>query len=85
MLPYENSLRRIDENHPAAVTSCSDTARSKQILISYVRAEAAEHALRLKHSLTGRGFDVFLVSCIILMILMFTVKISILTVVQLLS
>ena len=66
-LPYEHRLRCVDENHPAAITtSCNDKTRSKQILISYVRAEAAEHALRLERSLTCSGFDVFLVSCVIL-------------------
>ena len=33
----------------------------KQILISYVRAEAAKHALQLKRALTEAGFGVFLV------------------------
>ena len=62
---YKCNLPCIDENRPAPVTtSCDDNARSRQILISYVRAEAAEHALRLKHSLTHRGFDVFLVCCV---------------------
>ena len=67
-MPYERSLQCPDENCPADVTtSCRDKARSKQILISYVRAEAAEHALRLKRSLTRSGFDVFLVSCTVLL------------------
>jgi len=66
-LPYEcgSNLGTIDENQPASVTkNCNDKARSKQVLISYVRAEAAEHALRLKRSLARLGFDVFLVSCV---------------------
>jgi len=66
-LLYERSLGHIDENQPAVVTTSSrDVSRSKQILLSYVRAEAAEHALRLKRSLTCCGFDVFLVSCAII-------------------
>jgi len=67
-LPYDcgSKLSCIDEGHRAAVTtSCGDRTQSQQILISYVRAEAADHALRLKHSLTFCGFDVFLVSCLI--------------------
>ena len=33
----------------------------KDILISYVRAEAAQHAVRLKEKLTEMGYSVFLV------------------------
>ncbi|XP_059145474.1 uncharacterized protein LOC131932566 [Physella acuta] len=36
------------------------TQDSKQLLISYVRAEAAEHALNLKRKLTDIGFSVYL-------------------------
>ena len=35
---------------------------NKQILISYVRAEAAQHALSLKEQLSELGFSVYLVS-----------------------
>lgn len=38
------------------------TGSVKQILISYVRAEAAQHALRLKQELSALGFTVYLVS-----------------------
>ena len=78
-MPYEcaSNLGCIDENQLASVTTnCNDKTRSRQILISYVRAEAAEHALRLKHSLSRCGFDVFLVSCVIFTVLVYTVNIN---------
>jgi hypothetical protein len=34
----------------------------KQLLLSYVRAEAAQHALLLKEELSQLGYSVFLVS-----------------------
>ncbi len=40
------------------IDTCSD---SKQLLISYVRAEAADHALRMKEQLSSLGFSVYLV------------------------
>ena len=33
----------------------------KQVLLSYVRVEAAQHALQLKQQLTRLGYSVFLV------------------------
>ena len=33
----------------------------KQIMISYARQEAADHALKLKESLIKKGFSVYLV------------------------
>ena len=38
-----------------------DSSCSKQVLISYVRAEAAQHALDLKEELSHLGFSVYLV------------------------
>jgi len=78
-LPYEctSNLGCIDEDKPASITTnCHDKTRSKQILISYVRAEAAEHALQLKHSLARRGFDVFLVSCVIFTVSLYLININ---------
>ena len=39
---------------------------NKQILISYVRAEAAQHALTLKEQLSALGFSVYLVSFLVM-------------------
>ena len=36
--------------------------KAKQILLSYVRAEAAGHALALKAKLTHMGYSVYLVN-----------------------
>jgi hypothetical protein len=59
-LTYQHNL---DEARPLnAIMDANNTSKHKQILISYVRAEAAEHAVRLKKSLNGLGFSVFLVS-----------------------
>ncbi|CAG5120273.1 unnamed protein product, partial [Candidula unifasciata] len=43
-----------------AVSSVQVSGNSKPLLISYVRAEAAEHALNLKRKLTDIGFSVYL-------------------------
>lgn len=43
------------------VTSQDATEQGKPLLISYVRAEAFEHALNLKRCLTDLGFSVYLV------------------------
>lgn len=40
----------------------SSMTDGKQILISYVRADAAHHALILKQELSSLGFSVYLVS-----------------------
>jgi hypothetical protein len=59
-LTYQHNL---DEARPVtAIMDAGSTSKHKQILISYVRAEAAEHAVRLKKSLISLGFSVFLVS-----------------------
>ncbi|CAG5114983.1 unnamed protein product, partial [Candidula unifasciata] len=42
------------------VTNSQNVSNSKQLLISYVSAEAAEHAVNLKRKLTGLGYSVFL-------------------------
>ncbi|KAK6185756.1 hypothetical protein SNE40_007918 [Patella caerulea] len=52
-----------DMNRPSSSSevSCNDISlQSKQLLISYVRAEAAEHALHLKNELSNLGFSVYL-------------------------
>ena len=55
--------RSLDEARSgSSVVDGGSVSKHKQILISYVRAEAADYALRLKRSLTHRGFSVFLVS-----------------------
>ncbi|XP_005093466.1 uncharacterized protein LOC101852907 [Aplysia californica] len=42
------------------IVPAAEVMDSKQLLISYVRAEAAEHALNLKGKLTDLGFSVYL-------------------------
>ena len=47
---------------PLAPVTEGGGPHGKQLLISYVRAEAAEHAVLLKDKLTQMGFSVYLVS-----------------------
>lgn len=43
----------------------SSMTDEKQILISYVRAEAAHHAIALKQELSSLGYSVYLVRCLL--------------------
>lgn len=47
-----------------ADSSVGNIQYAKQILISYVRADAAHHALELKQELSHLGFSVYLVSSV---------------------
>ncbi|XP_071090137.1 uncharacterized protein [Haliotis cracherodii] len=50
-----------DRQSSVDVTEVTDTSPdTKQLLISYVRAEAADHALKLKEELSVLGFSVYL-------------------------
>ena len=55
------SSKDLERISPADSSVGDVTAAVKQILISYVRAEAAQHALRLKQELSALGFSVYLV------------------------
>ena len=50
------------DRHSLSTDSGESHGRMHQMLISYVRAEAAQHALELKKALTAEGFAVYLVS-----------------------
>ncbi|XP_078312301.1 uncharacterized protein LOC111099612 isoform X1 [Crassostrea virginica] len=54
------SSKDLERISPADSSVGDVTAAVKQILISYVRAEAAQHALRLKQELSALGFSVYL-------------------------
>ncbi|XP_041370245.1 uncharacterized protein LOC121384084 isoform X2 [Gigantopelta aegis] len=64
----ELSFSDIDKDHgwlgydeaSNCCSSCDVTGSAKQLLISYARADAAEHALNLKEELSHLGFSVFL-------------------------
>jgi len=57
---FQRSLEEVRSG--TSVAEGGNVSKHKQILISYVRAEAADYAIRLKRSLTHHGFSVFLVS-----------------------
>ncbi|KAL5016779.1 hypothetical protein ScPMuIL_006368 [Solemya velum] len=48
------------ESRQESADSTGSLDAGKQILISYARAEAAEHALSLKHELSSLGFSIYL-------------------------
>jgi len=50
-----------DLSRPAPIDVTDGRGAGKQVLISYVRSEAAEHALRLKEALVKQGITVYLV------------------------
>ncbi len=50
-----------DQERQVSVDASED-GEPKQVLISYVRAEAAEHALSLKEALLSLNLSVYLVS-----------------------
>ena len=52
------SSKDLDRRTSIEATLTSDP---KQVLLSYVRTEAAQHALLLKQELTRLGYSVFLV------------------------
>ncbi|XP_062566077.1 uncharacterized protein LOC134228434 isoform X2 [Saccostrea cucullata] len=54
------SSKDLERVSPADSSVGDMTGSVKQILISYVRAEAAQHALRLKQELSHLGFTVYL-------------------------
>lgn len=54
------SSKDLERISPADSSVGDVTGSVKQILISYVRAEAAQHALRLKQELSALGFTVYL-------------------------
>lgn len=54
------SSKDLERVSPADSSVGDVTGSVKQILISYVRAEAAQHALRLKQELSALGFTVYL-------------------------
>ncbi|XP_061171783.1 uncharacterized protein LOC133181268 [Saccostrea echinata] len=54
------SSKDLERVSPADSSVGDVTGSVKQILISYVRAEAAQHALRLKQELSALGFSVYL-------------------------
>ncbi|XP_052772831.1 uncharacterized protein LOC128211800 isoform X2 [Mya arenaria] len=49
-----------DLDRPASMDVVDGRTPGKQVLISYVRSEAATHALRLKEQLLGQGLTVYL-------------------------
>ena len=51
-----------DADRPTTLIPMQETPEAKQILISYVRAEAAQQALALKNELSLLGYSVYLVS-----------------------
>ena len=55
-------IRRLPGSRAVSIRTSIGLDEPKQILISYVRAEAAQYALRLKEFLTDDGFSVYLVS-----------------------
>lgn len=61
------SSKDLERISPADSSVGDVTAAVKQILISYVRAEAAQHALRLKQELSALGFSVYLVGLSVLL------------------
>lgn len=59
-LPYRGELKNLDEDSNKDIIKSTN---KKQILISYVRIEAALHALSLKEEFEKLGFSVYLVLC----------------------
>ena len=51
-----------DVERPVPPCHCRGDVKAKQILLSYVRAEASQYALQLKEELMHLGFSVYLVS-----------------------